>query len=323
MNRKRHTPVLLPAINEDSEKNDDRIQDLKKALDIEKEENHKDSKPLRVRSAQNAENDIDLQKELPAPKRAPGKNPLLRTNSERNLEWGRGKRQGPGFMNSQRARTGILSTRQKLFGFGQRKVTSPRIDNGRQKLSLNDVPDTIDLTKHEHVRTILQRFYVQDLKMDSSDPRLEGSEDYINSLRAKSQRKFSIGELWHNNSSANGRKSKNPLSSVDDKKALNRLRKEQAEDSPSKIFSRTLEKFELKPTFDVSYARPMTLTSLQTGLPETRKALTSSFQEQPNDVRKYTTTFREQPKTVPKQRKGRFLRPIKQKRKSKAIALLK
>ena len=319
---RRQNPVFLPSINEDSERSDEKIQDLKRALRIEKDEGRRSRDALRVRSAQDGDVKTTDSVDKPEGPTKKGKNPLTRTSSERNLDpWNR-KRQGPGFANgSQRARTGLTNTRQKFFGFGQRKITSPRIDNGKQKLAVNDVPDTIDLTKPEDVQTILQRFYAQDLKMDSSDPRLTGSDDFIDSLRGKAQKKFSIGELWHGSvpaqhpSSVRKHQPSTKPHRIDRQSAIVRLREHQSEDSPGKIFARKLESLQNKPTFSVSYGQPVSLGSVRgANAPKARKVLTSSsFNQQPITTNKHTL-LRAQPNPACARKRGKYLRPIKQRR---------
>ena len=285
---------FLPSIFE--EKNDDKIQDFRKALKITEDEDV--DVDLEVRSGIHEGEGADeksLREEVATrgSRASTGKfKSLVRSLSETRFENGSwpSKRQGSAFVGRNRINSGIPSG-NRTFGYGQRKITSPGVNRGRAV----DMPEVIDLTNPEEAKNIARRFFEDELKIDLADPRFNRPEDFIASLRWKAERRFSYSELWHRRRSSIHTSSliNNPeifqfnANTVNNKFAKLNNQQERFEKLPQ--FSQLESKY-----FQVAYSKPKTGGNCNL---KGREKLTSSFREQTEVAR-------------PKRKQGRILNPI-------------
>lgn len=271
---------FLPSIFE--EKQDEKILDFRKALKIS--EDDEDDVEVAVRSSiydGQGVDEIVLQEQL-GPRCRTGnikRKTLVRSFSDNRMEhnhpW-RSKRQNSAFVGGNRLNSSLLAGNRS---FGQRKITSPGVNGGRAM----DMPEVIDLTNPEEVKNIAKRFFEEELKMDSSDPRFNKPEDFIASLHWKAETKFSYGELWHR-----GRNSLPPTAMAVNSPdtcppTANNFSKKQAPTPVNKTNQESLYE-KLKPFpqleskyFQVFYSKPKTAVN---GNTEVKKTLTTSFKEQ-------------------------------------------
>ena len=271
---------FLPSIFE--EKQDDKIQDFRKALQISEDE--EDEVELAVRSSIHDGQGVDeivLQEQL-GPRCRTGnikRKTLVRSFSDNRMEhnnpW-RSKRQNSAFVGGSRLNSSLLAGNRS---FGQRKITSPGVNRGRAM----DMPEVIDLTNPEEVKNIAKRFFEEELKMDSSDPRFIKPEDFIANLHWKAERKFSYGELWHRRRNSLPPTALSVNSPDTFPPPANNLSKKLAPTTVNKTNQGGLYE-KLKPFpqlgskyFEVCYSKPKTAVH---GNTEIKKTLTTSFKEE-------------------------------------------
>lgn len=186
---------FLPSIFE--EKQDEKIQEFRKALQIndDEEEHMKGTVRSGIYDGESVDEKILQDQQNPRLRVSTAKlKTPVRSSSESRLDhnsW-RSKRRHSAFAGGNRLNSSILGG-NKSFGYGQRKITSPGVNRGRAV----DTPEVIDLTNQEDVKNIAKRFFEEELQMDLSDPPLNKPEDFITSLRWKAESKFSYSELWH------------------------------------------------------------------------------------------------------------------------------
>lgn len=285
---------FLPSIFE--EKNDDKIQDFRKALKITEDDEEEETNNL-VRSAIHEEESADenkasmaMLKDPSVPRRAGTAaarlKPLVRSFSESRMDQWRSKRQGSAFVGG--SRNSSIASGQRSFGIGHRKITSPGVNRARV-----EVAEVIDLTNPEEVKQIARRFFQDELKMDLLDPRFDRPDDFIASLRWKAERKFSYGELWQRRMSGgyNGHVTLTKSATINQRPSndkLEQINKYSQVQPYTQIDS---------PFFQVSYSKPKALkTSNENSFAE-KKTLTTSF-KQPADY-------------VSRRKRGRILNPIR------------
>lgn len=186
---------FLPSIFE--EKNDDKIQDFRKALKINEDDVDEVDQFAMVHSALHEAETVEENKgsvmrdshKIPRRIGTARIKPLTRSFSDSRMDPWRPRRQTSAFVGASRINSGIPTGQRS---FGQRKITSPGVNRARQV----DVAEVIDLTNPEDANEIARRFFQDELKMDLLDPRFDKPEDFIANLRWKAERKFSYGELW-------------------------------------------------------------------------------------------------------------------------------
>lgn len=290
---------FLPSIFE--EKNDDKIQDFRKALKIREDDDEEENDNL-VRSAIHEGESVDenkasiaMSKDPSVPRRAGTAaarwKPLLRSFSESRMDQWRSKRQGSAFVGGNRINSSISSS-QRSFGIGQRKITSPGVNRARQV----DVAEVIDLTNPEEVKEIARRFFQDELKMDLLDPRFDRPEDFIASLRWKAEKKFSYGELWQRRMSGAGLNGHAAL--MNNAIVNQRLNNEK----PAQInkYSQVQPYTQIdSPFFKISYSKPKALKTSDGNSFVEKKNLTTSVKRQADYV-DYAS----------RRRRGRILNPI-------------
>ena len=286
---------FLPSIFE--EKQDEKIQDFRKALKITEDE--EENVDLEVRTGMHEGEGADeknLREQQGTRSRAStGKfKALVRSLSELRMDntssW-RSRRQGSAFVGGNRIKSGIPSG-NRAFGYGQRKITSPGVNRARAI----DVPDVVDLTNPEEVKNIAKRFFEEELKMDLSDPRFHKPEDFIKSLRWKAERKFSYEELWHR-----GRNSLQPSALMNNLEIFqntpNVMKNKKAlinKNGQGDVFEKlpSFPQLESK-YFQVCYSKPRTGGDGNI------------------EKKKLTTSFKEPSESGPRRRRGRILNPIR------------
>lgn len=262
---------FLPSIFE--EKNaDDKIQDFRKALNINEDE--EDDQLAMVRSAiheaESGEENKAMQRDHSAPRRSGTTRlkPLIRSLSDSRMDQWRSKRHGSAFAGGSRISSGIPSGQRS---FGQRKIASPGVNRARQV----DVAEVIDLTNPEEVKEIARRFFQDELKMDLLDPRFDKPEDFIASLRWKAERKFSYGELWQRRMSGVGTLLN---SATIHQRPTNDKLVQTNKDNQVHPYTQVADSRFLQ----ISYSKPKALkTSDGNSFPE-KKKLTTSFKEPAN-----------------------------------------
>ena len=267
---------FLPSIFE--EKNDDKIQDFRKALKISEDE--EEDLHLSVRLGMHDGEGADEKNLRYHIRSRTGKfKGLVRSLIETRFDqssW-RSKRQASAFAGGKRINSGISSSGKLSFGYGQRKVTSPGVNRGRAV----EMPEVIDLTNPEEVKNIAKRLFEEELKMDLADPRIDKPEDFIASLRWKAERKFSYGELWHRRRSSLDAASliSNPeIVQPNTNKVNNKLDKRTNKNNQENFFEKLQPFPQLESKyFQVCYSKPKTAGN---GNLTEKKKLTTSFKEQ-------------------------------------------
>ncbi|XP_078382238.1 uncharacterized protein LOC144664910 [Oculina patagonica] len=287
---------FLPSIFE--EKNDEKIQDFRKALKISEDDEEEQETNNLVRSAIHEEESADENKASMAakdpsvPRRAGTASwsrlkPLVRSLSESRMDQWRSKRQGSAFAGGSRINSGIASG-QRSFGIGQRKITSPGVNRARV-----EVAEVIDLTNPEEVKQIARRFFQDELKMDLLDPRFDRPDDFLASLRWKAERKFSYGELWQRRMSGgyNGHATLANSSTINQRLNTNKLEQinKYSQVQPYTPID--------SPFFQVSYSKP--------------KALKTSNGNSFAEKKTLTTSFKQQADYGSRQKRGRILNPLR------------
>lgn len=284
---------FLPSIFE--EKNDEKIQDFRKALKISEDDDDNEENDNLVRSAmyeaegfEENKGSIAMSKDPSVTRRAGTTarlRPLIRSSSESRMDHWRSKRQGSAFVGGNRINSSIPSG-QRSF----RKITSPGVNRARQV----DVAEVIDLTNPEEVKEIARRFFQEELKMDLLDPRFDRPEDFIASLRWKAERKFSYGELWQRRMSVgavyNGHGTL--INSATIKQPPNDKLTQINQCSQVQPYSQIDSTY-----FQISYSKPKTLKTSDGNSSAEKKKLTTSFKPQVDD------NYR--------RKRGRILNPIK------------
>lgn len=292
---------FLPSIFE--EKNDDKIQDFRKALKINEDE-EEEVDPLAIvhsalHEAETAEESktSTIRDQQNASRRTATARlkPLTRSFSESRMDHWRSKRQGSAFVGGSRINSGIPSGTRS---FGQRKITSPGVNRARQV----EVEEVIDLTNPEEVKKIARRFFQDELKMDLLDPRFDKPEDFIASLRWKAERKFSYGELWQRRMSVGAHNATlitNPATGWQQRANSNKKLHEQGQvHTYAQVNS---------PFLQISYSKPKALKCSAGG-------------NSVADKKKLTTSFKQQADNCSRRRRGRILNPIRQdEKKSKNV----
>ena len=265
---------FLPSIFE--EKNDEKIQDFRKALKISEDDDEEENDNL-VRSAiyeaegfDENKGSIAMSKDPPSVTRRAGTTtrlkPLIRSFSESRMDHWRSKRQGSAFVGGNRINSSIPSG-QRSF----RKITSPGVNRARQV----DVAEVIDLTNPEEVKEIARRFFQEELKMDLLDPRFDRPEDFIASLRWKAERKFSYGELWQRRMSVGAVSNGTVINSAAIKQPPNEKLAQINKCSQVQPFNQIDS-----PYFQISYSKPKALKTSDGNSSAEKKKLTTSFKPQ-------------------------------------------
>lgn len=280
---------FLPSIYE--EKNDDKIQDFRKALMINEDDDEENGRLAKVHSAIHEAESVDDNKPS-TPRRAitaAGFKPPIRRFSESRIEQWRSKRQGSAYVGGSRSNS-CIPLSQRSFGIGQRKVTSPGVNRARQV----DVAEVIDLTNPEEVKEIARRFFQDELKMDLLDPRFDEPEDFLARLRWKAERKFSYGELWQRRMSGGGHHN---LTMMMNNATINQRTTNDKLVQKNKHSLANPHNQTDSPFLQISYSKPTVLKTLDA----TRFA----------EKKKLTTSFKPQADYGSRRTRGRILNPIR------------
>lgn len=262
---------FLPSIFE--EKNDDKIQDFRKALMISEDDDEENGSLAKVRSAvydvdsADDNNPSTPQRAITATRIKP---PIRRFSESHGMEQWRSKRQGSAYVGRSRSNSCIPSG-QRSFGIGQRKITSPGVNRARQV----DVADVIDLTNPEEVKEIARRFFQDELKMDSLDLRFDEPEDFLSSPRRKAEREFIHGELWQRKMSARGGHNNQTIMMNNNQRSTNDEQVQKNKHSRIHPYSHTASSF-----LHISYSKPTVLKTLDATSYAEKKTLTASFKPQ-------------------------------------------
>ena len=287
---------FLPSIFE--EKNDYKIQDFRKPLKISEDDEGDLDGAVRSGMYEAGEGvDEKIPREQQGPRSRMGAarwKTLIRSYSDNRVDavsqsgW-RLKRQGSAFVGGNRLNSGVPSSNRS---FGQRKITSPGVNRARAV----DMPEVIDLTNPEEVKSIAKRLFEKELEMDLSDPRFDKPEDFIASLRWKAERKFSYGELWHRRQTSlqattlpnNAEIFETTTNTANNKQE--RVNKNNEVNFFEKLqpYSQLESKY-----FQVCYSKPKTAGNGNI------------------ERKKLTTSFKEQDEGGSKRRRGRILNPIR------------
>ena len=275
---------FLPSIFE--EKNDDKIQDFRKSLMLNEEDDEENGQLALVHSAiHDAGNTDDHKPSTPQQAITAARfKPPIRSFSESRMELWRSKRQGSAYVGGSRSNSCIPSGQQRSFGIGQRKITSPGVNRARQV----DVAEVIDLTNPEEVKEIARRFFQDELKMDSLDPRFDEPEDFLASLRWKAERKFSYGELWQRRMSGGGHNNQTIMMNNATNDKLVQKNKHIQVHPYDHTYS---------PFLQIFYSKPTVLKTLDATPFANKKKLTTSFKPQADYASRRT--------------RGRILNPIR------------
>ena len=259
---------FLPSIFE--EKNDDKIQDFRKALMISEDEDEENGSLAKVRSAVYDADSADDNKPSSPQRVITGriKPPIRRFSESHGMEQWRSKRQSSAYVGRSRSNSCIPSG-QRSFGIGQRKITSPGVNRARQV----DVVDVIDLTNPEEVKEIARRFFQDELKMDFLNARFDEPEDFLASPRRKAEREFIYGELWQRKMSGGGHFYQTIMMNSN-QRTTNDEHVQQNKHSRIHPYSHTAASF-----LQISYSKPTVLKTLDTAYAE-KKKLTTSFKPQ-------------------------------------------
>ena len=261
---------FLPSIFE--EKNDDKIQDFRKALMISGDDDEENGRQANVRSAiHNVDSAEDNKPSTPqrAITVARMKPPIRRFSESHGLEQWRSKRQGSAYVGRSRSNSCIPSS-QRSFGIGQRKITSPGVNRARQV----DVADVIDLTNPEDVKEIARRFFQEELKMDFLDLRFDEPEDFLASPKRKAEREFIYGELWQRKMPGGGH---NDLTTMMNNNQRTTNDEQVQKNNQSRIhpYSHTDSSF-----LQIFYSKPTLLKALDATSYAEKKKLTAAFKPQ-------------------------------------------
>ena len=263
---------FLPSIFE--EKNDDKIQDFRKALMIREDDDEENGRLAKVRSAIHDAESADDNKPI-TPGRAittAGFKPPIRRLSESRMEPWRSKRQGSAYARGSRSNS-CISLGQRSFGIGQRKITSPGVNRARQV----DAAEVIDLTNPEEVKEITQRFFQDELKMDLLEPCIDEPEDSLTGLSWKAESTFSYGELWQREMSGGGH---NNLTIMMNNASINQRITNDKLVQKNKQSQANSHNHTGSPFLQISYSKPTVLKTLDTTRSAEKKKLTTSFKPQ-------------------------------------------
>lgn len=282
---------FLPSIFE--EKNDDKIQDFRKALMISEDDDEDNALLAKVRSAvQDTDSTDDNKPSTPqrAITAARIKPPIRRFSESHGMEQWRSKRQRSAYVGRSRSNSCIPSG-QRSFGIGQRKITSPGVNRAGRQV---DVADVIDLTNPEEVKEIARRFFQDELNLDL---RFDEPEDFLASPSRKA--------LWQQTMSGGGH---NNQTIMMNKHTTNDEQVQKNRQSRIYPYSHTASSF-----LQISYSKPTVLKTLDATSCAEKKKLTASFKPQadygsrrtrgriPNpirrDVKKKTDTLRNRRQT--------------------------
>ena len=262
---------FLPSIFE--EKNDDKIQDFRKAFMLSEDDDEENGRLAKVRSAIHDAETADDNKPI-TPGRAittAGFKAPIRRFSESRMEPSRSKRQGSAYAGGSRSNS-CISLGQRSFGIGQRKITSPGVDRARQADAA-----VIDLTNPEGVKEIAQRLFQDELKLDMLKPRFDEPEDFLTRLRWKTESTFTYGELWQREMSAGGH---NNLTIMMNNATINQRTTNDKLVQKNKHSKANSHSHTDYPFLQISYSRPTVLKTLDTTRFVEKKNLTTSYKPQ-------------------------------------------
>ena len=262
---------FLPSIFE--EKNDDKIQDFRKALMLSEDDDEENGRQANVRSAiHDADSTEDNKPSTPqrAITAARIKPPIRRFSESHGMEQWRSKRQGSAYVGRSRSNSCIPSS-QRSFGIGQRKITSPGVNRASRQV---DVADVIDLTNPEDVKEIARRFFQEELKMDFLDLRFDEPDDFLASPRRKAETEFIYGELWQRKLSG-GRHNNQIIMMNNNQRTNNDEQVQKNKQSRIRPYSHTDSSF-----LQISYSKPTVLKTLDATSYAEKKKLTVSFKPQ-------------------------------------------